>query len=85
MKLLLDTHIFLWFITADRRLSLFFRDAIRHPDNQVYLSVISHWEVLVKHQIGKLPLPKAPDLLLIQARRRRQIESLPLDEPALRN
>jgi PIN domain nuclease of toxin-antitoxin system len=55
MKILLDTHIFLWFISGDSRLSIDIRDAIRNTDNEVYLSVISVWESIIKHQLGKLP------------------------------
>jgi PIN domain nuclease of toxin-antitoxin system len=39
MKLLLDTHIFLWFISGDGRLPAAWRDAFRNPENDVYLSV----------------------------------------------
>jgi PIN domain nuclease of toxin-antitoxin system len=39
MKILLDTHIFLWFINGDAQLSTDVRDAIRDPDNQVYFGV----------------------------------------------
>ena len=60
MKLLLDTHIFLWYITADARLSALFRDAIREPKNEVLLSVASLWETVVKYNLGKLPLPQSP-------------------------
>ena len=55
MKLLLDTHIFLWYIAADARLSKLFRDAIRDPNNEVFLSVASLWEIIIKYQLGKLP------------------------------
>ncbi|MBW4622620.1 MAG: type II toxin-antitoxin system VapC family toxin [Cyanosarcina radialis HA8281-LM2] len=54
MRILLDTHIFLWFITGNPQLSTNVRDAIRDPDNEVYLSVVSVWEVIVKYQLGKL-------------------------------
>jgi PIN domain nuclease of toxin-antitoxin system len=37
MKLLLDTHIFLWYISADLQSPAAFRDAIRDPTNEVYL------------------------------------------------
>lgn len=37
MKLLLDTHVFLWYITADPRLLPLFRDAVREPKNEVLL------------------------------------------------
>ena len=39
MKLLLDTHIFLWFISGDKRLPQVIRDRIRNLDNEVYLSI----------------------------------------------
>ena len=57
MRLLLDTHIFLWFISADAQLPAAWRDRIREPRNEVFLSVVSVWEAMVKYAIGKLPLP----------------------------
>lgn len=80
MKLLLDTHVFLWFISGDERLPAAMRDVIREPENEVYLSVVSIWEAIVKHQIGKLSLPQPPEKYLPLQRYRHQIESLPLDE-----
>jgi len=68
MRLLLDTHIFLWYITSDPKLPRFASDAIRDKSNDAYLSVVSVWEILVKHQLGKLPLP-APASEYIQIRR----------------
>lgn len=49
MRILLDTHIFLWFISGDTRLSNDVRDAIRDPSNEVYLGAVSIWEAIVKH------------------------------------
>ena len=60
MKLLLDTHVFLWYITADPRLPESFRAAIREASNEVYLSAASVWEAVIKHNLGKLPLPGCP-------------------------
>jgi PIN domain nuclease of toxin-antitoxin system len=57
MRLLLDTHIFLWFISADAQLPAAWRDSIRVPRNEVFLSVVSVWEAMVKYALGKLPLP----------------------------
>ena len=56
MKLLLDTHIFLWFISGDARLSVSLKQVIRDSENDIYLSVVSIWEVIIKHGLGKLPL-----------------------------
>ena len=80
MKILLDTHIFLWFVSADARLSETMREGIRDPANQAYLSAVSVWEVIVKHQLGKLPLPAAPESYLPTLRVRHRIDSLTLDE-----
>ena len=83
MRLLLDTCIFLWFISGDERLSNSVREAIRDPANQVYLSVVSIWEATVKYQLGKLPLPRPPEEYLPEQRVRHRISSLPLDEPSV--
>ena len=83
MRLLLDTHIFLWYISADRRLPRVFRDAIRERTNQVHLSVASVWECVIKSDVGKLPLPKPPAEFLPQQREAHQIASLPIDENGL--
>ncbi|HEY9849957.1 MAG TPA: type II toxin-antitoxin system VapC family toxin [Leptolyngbyaceae cyanobacterium] len=80
MKILLDTHIFLWYISGDPKLPTDIRDAIRDPNNEVYLSAISIWEAIVKYQLGKLPLPDRPENYLPKQRDRHQIASLALDE-----
>jgi PIN domain nuclease of toxin-antitoxin system len=83
MRLLLDTHIFLWFISGDARLPADWRDSIRDAGNAVFLSVVSVWEAIVKHRLGKLPLPHPPELYLPAQRARHQIASLPLDEASI--
>ncbi len=80
MRILLDTHIFLWFISGDTQLLPDVRDAIRDPDNEVYLSAISVWEAIVKYQLGKLPLPEHPETYLPKQRNLHQIASLDLNE-----
>ena len=83
MRILLDTHIFLWFISGDSQLSVDVRDAICDPDNEVYLSAISVWEILVKYQLGKLPLPEHPEIYIPKQRDLHQILSLALDESSV--
>jgi PIN domain nuclease of toxin-antitoxin system len=80
MRLLLDTHVFLWFISGDERLPDWMREDIRRQDNEVYLSVVSIWEAIVKYQLGKLPLPQQPESYLPLQRKRHLIDTLPLDE-----
>lgn len=79
MRLLLDTCIFLWFISGDNRLEYPVRD-VRDSKNEVFLSPVSIWESIVKHQLGKLPLPKPPAEYLPEQCKRHHISSLPLDE-----
>ncbi len=83
MRILLDTHIFLWFISGDSRLSKNVRDVIRDLDNEIYLSVISVWESIVKFQLGKLPLPESPETYLPKQRDLHQIVNLDLDESSV--
>ena len=56
MRLLLDTHTFLWSITS-RRLSPAADAAFLDPHNSLYLSVASYWEMCIKLGLGKLALP----------------------------
>jgi len=83
MKLLLDTHIFLWFISGDKRLSEGMQDTIRDPANKVYLSVVSLWESIIKYELGRLPLPQNLNVYLPLQRQRHQIASLSLDEASV--
>lgn len=83
MRILLDTHIFLWFISGDSQLSTHVCNAIRNPNNEVYLSAVSVWEATVKYQLGKLPLPKHPEIYLPRQRELHQIVSLALDESSV--
>jgi PIN domain nuclease of toxin-antitoxin system len=82
MRILLDTHVFLWYISADPQLPFPFRDAIRDPANEVYLSAASVWEAVVKYALGKLPLPDAPARYLPQQRAAHRITTLPVEEAA---
>ena len=83
MKLLLDTHIFLWFISGDARLSPNAVTQITDPANSVFLSAASVWEAVIKFQLGKLPLPQAPEIYLPQQRRNHRIASLGIDEATI--
>jgi PIN domain nuclease of toxin-antitoxin system len=83
MRLLLDTHVFLWYITADPKLPANFRAASQNPANEVFLSVASVWEAVIKYQLGKLPLPAPPAGYLPTQRDAHGIASLPVDEGAM--
>ena len=78
--LLLDTVTFLWLLSDSPRLSEKTRGAFRDPDNEVYLSSVSSWEIAVKNRLGKLPLPQPAEIFVPEMRETLLVESLPLDE-----
>lgn len=54
MKLLLDTHTFIWFVTDDPKLSPTAKALIENEYNEKWFSIASIWEMAVKHSVGKL-------------------------------
>ncbi len=83
MNILLDTCSFLWLASDSPELSLTARRLFEDPANDVYLSVASAWEIIVKHNIGKLPLPEPPHDFIKNNRIRHRIETLSLDEASV--
>ena len=57
MRLLLDTHAFLWFVLGDQRCSGRARGLIEDEANEKWLSPASHWEIAIKIGMGKYTLP----------------------------
>ena len=85
MRLLLDNATFLFAALGDARLSDTAVRLIRDPENQVMLSVVSGWEIAVKHARGKLDLPSPPDRFVPEVSDRMGLALLPLDMgPVLR-
>jgi PIN domain nuclease of toxin-antitoxin system len=60
MKILMDTHIFLWAAGKTARLPAETLDLLRNPETEKFLSVASIWEIAIKHGKGLLPLPEHP-------------------------
>jgi PIN domain nuclease of toxin-antitoxin system len=60
VKVLLDTHAFLWWITDDRRLSSRARRILGDGSNEVYFSAASGWEIAIKTRLGKNGTKKGP-------------------------
>ena len=75
MRLLLDTHALIWWLTDDPALPEAARDAIASPDNDVYVSHVSAWEIAVKRQLGKIEFPLEAFEDILDAN---QFESLPI-------
>lgn len=80
MRVLLDTCTFIWLAAEPARVSARAREAFVAPDNEVFLSVVSCWEISVKLAAGKLHLPQPPAKLIPAYRERYGVGTLALDE-----
>jgi PIN domain nuclease of toxin-antitoxin system len=60
VNLLLDTHAFVWWNFAPRELGTAAREAIADPDNQVFVSAVSVWEIAMKRRAGRLQFSASP-------------------------
>ncbi|HEY3999273.1 MAG TPA: type II toxin-antitoxin system VapC family toxin [Candidatus Xenobia bacterium] len=83
MRYLLDTSVFLWFIGEKRRIPARVRHHLTEPDAELFLSVVSLWEILVKFDLGKLPLPDAANRYIPARREQHGIQELLLTGTAV--
>lgn len=77
MKLLFDTQAFLWWDSEPGKLSPEVIDALNDRANTLVLSVVSVWEMQIKHQIGKLALKRPLKELVEEQQKANQIQLLP--------
>lgn len=78
IQLLLDTHIFLWFVTAPANLSVAALAAIQDSENQIYISLVSAWEISIKSGLGKMTLAQPVEPFIREQARRNRFEILPI-------
>lgn len=83
MRCLLDTCTFLWIIAGSRELSPTAANLFVDPTHEMLLSVVSVWEISVKHSLGRLALPTPLDRFISTQRELHGISVLPLDERAV--
>lgn len=79
MRILLDTHSFLWFIGGDDELPPAAREEISTIENRVFLSVASLWEIAIKTSLGRLILGKPFEELMAEQLILNEIELLPIE------
>ena len=77
MKALLDTHVFLWGIAGDRRMSQKARDLFAGPSD-LFLSFASIWEILIKAQSRKLSFAEPAGSYVVRKLTDNRIETLPI-------
>jgi PIN domain nuclease of toxin-antitoxin system len=78
MRLLLDTHVLLWWHNAPARLTARAHDAISDRDNEIWLSVVNGWEIQIKAQLGRLTLAKPLVAILQQEQATNDFGLLPV-------
>jgi len=76
MQYLLDTHVLIWWMTSDNRLSTTAKDLIKSPRNNIYWSVASSWEISIKYALGKLEFDEPPENLIPSELDKNHIETL---------
>ena len=64
MKLLLDTHVLIWWLEDPIQVAVHVRDAVCQPENRVLVSAVSAWEIAIKRSIGKLNVPQDLEIVV---------------------
>jgi PIN domain nuclease of toxin-antitoxin system len=81
VKILLDTCSFIWWVTGAPMPDQIVAE-LSNAENEVLLSAASAWEMVIKHQVGRLDLTMEPATFVREGRRRHFIEELPIGEEA---
>ncbi len=80
MRVLIDTHIFLWFYLEPHRIKQnarnFLNDAL---NNEIFVSHVTAWEISIKYGIGKLKIPDVPEIWFPDRLRRAGFMQLPIE------
>ena len=79
MRILLDTHIWLWMVASPDRLRAAARSDLADRKNELYLSAASSWEIAIKYRLGRLALPEPPEAFVPQRLPRDGVLPLPVD------
>ena len=78
MKLLLDTHVFLWWIERNPHLSARASALIADPDSEVFVSIVTVWEIAIKAALEQLEMPVGLGAFLRRQLQSNGFESLPI-------
>lgn len=78
MRAILDTHTFLWWITDSDELSRKARQILRDPENELYLSAASGWEIALKMRLGRITISGEPESVIPEQMATNAILGLPI-------
>jgi PIN domain nuclease of toxin-antitoxin system len=79
VRLLVDTHVWLWLQAEPRRIDDGVLDLLADPGHELLLSAASGWEIAIKYALGKLPLPEPPSAYVPDRMRRSGATGLSVD------
>jgi len=79
MRILIDTHIWLWNLAGSPELPSHFKDLLANSRHEIWLSPISLWEVLVLAEKGRIRLNNTPDAFIEKALQLWPVKEAPLD------
>jgi PIN domain nuclease of toxin-antitoxin system len=80
LRLLLDTHVFLWLNTEPERLGEHL-PLVEDQGTELLLSAASSWEIAIKHRLGRLPLPESPQRYVPARMRAVGVRGLAVEHP----
>jgi PIN domain nuclease of toxin-antitoxin system len=78
LRLLLDTHCWLWMRAEPERLSEPTRQLLQDPESELFLSAANAWEIAIKFAAGKLRLPEPPAAFIAQRMAEDRVAALPI-------
>lgn len=78
MRCLLDTHVFLWWISDDERLSETARKILASGENELFFSAAGCWEIAIKARLGKLDMPKKLEIFIADQLSDNAIQTMPV-------
>lgn len=67
MRILIDTHVAIWFWNTDARMTPRLLQALTDPENEIIFSQVSTWEIALKYEKGRIRLPSAPETFIPDA------------------
>lgn len=79
MRILLDTHVWLWMLTEPARLGDAARALLEDAEHTLHLSAASTWEIAIKYALGRLPLPEPPAAFVTGRLARDGVLPLPIE------
>lgn len=80
MQYLIDTHVMIWWVTADHRLSKTAINTIKHSRSTIYWSAASLWEISIKFKLGRLEFESPPEILIPKELAKNRIEPLAIQD-----